>query len=524
MSDDTGKPGQQAAPRRPGRRQVLREAGAAGAGLAVGLLSAASPAEAADGNPVLLGKASSATATTAVTTTKGNGLQATAKANGASGVSGVDASTGGGYGVHGTSSAGTGVYGTTSAAGQEGVIGWDTSTGGGTGVFGRSNNGTGMFGVTYATGQIGVQGLDNSSGSGGGYGVVGASTEGTGVSGTSEDGTGVSGSSVEGIGVTGASDNGTGISGSTSADGNYGVQGVDASSGGGYGLHGSSGNGTGAYGATAAVGNYGVQGVDASSKSTETGVEGGYGVYGTSVNGTGVYGSTSAQNLSSPAGVYGTNSANSVGAAGIWGSDISTNGREGVFGESIAGIGVLASTQDGPNALVSQGNAQVQGDLAVTGTVSKGGGAFKIDHPLDPGGKYLYHSFVESPDMKNVYDGTIVLDRAGRATVELPDWFEALNRDFRYQLTPVGSPAPGLHVAAKITGGRFTIAGGPAGTEVCWQVTGIRKDRWANAHRIPVEQDKPAADQGRYLHPDLYDGQPLTELARSPLTARNRPA
>src|SRR5579863_5923633 len=504
MSDDTGKPGQQAAPRRPGRRQVLREAGAAGAGLAAGLLSAASPAEAANGNPVLLGKASSATATTAVATTKGNGLQATAKANGASGVSGVDASSGGGYGVHGTSSAGTGVYGTTSAAGQEGVIGWDTSTGGGTGVFGRSNNGTGMFGVTYATGQIGVQGLDNSSGSGGGYGVVGASTE--------------------GIGVTGVSDNGTGISGSTSADGKYGVQGVDTSSGGGYGLHGSSGNGTGAYGATTAVGNYGVQGVDTSSKSTEAGVEGGYGVYGTSVNGTGVYGSTSAQNLSAPAGVYGTNSANSVGAAGIWGSDISTNGREGVFGESIAGIGVLASTQDGPNALVSQGNAQVQGDLAVTGTMSKGGGSFKIDHPLDPGGKYLYHSFVECPDMKNVYDGTEVLDASGRATVTLPDWFEALNRDFRYQLTPVGSPAPGLHVAAEITGGRFTIAGGAAGLRVCWQVTGIRRDRWANAHRIPVEQDKPAADQGRYLHPDLYDGQPLTELARNSLTARNRPA
>jgi len=524
MSDDTGKPGQQAVPRRPGRRQVLREAGAAGAGLAVGLLSAASPAEAANGNPVLLGKANSATATTVVTTTKGNGLQATAKANGASGVSGVDASTGGGYGVHGTSSAGTGVYGTTSAAGQDGVIGWDTSTGGGTGVFGRSNNGTGMFGVTYATGQIGVQGLDNSSGSGGGFGVVGASTEGTGVSGTSEDGTGVSGTSTEGIGVTGVSDNGTGISGSTSADGNYGVQGVDASSGGGYGLHGSSGNGTGAYGATTAVGKYGVQGVDTSSKSTETGVEGGYGVYGTSVNGTGVYGSTSAQNLSSPAGVYGTNSANSVGAAGILGSDISTNGREGVFGESIAGIGVLASTSEGPNALVSQGNAQVQGDLAVTGTVSKGGGSFKIDHPLDPGGKYLYHSFVESPDMKNVYDGTEVLDASGRATVMLPDWFEALNRDFRYQLTPVGSPAPGLHVAAEITGGRFTIAGGAAGLKVCWQVTGIRKDPWANAHRIPVEQDKPAADQGRYLHPDLYDGQALTELDRSPRTPRNRPA
>jgi hypothetical protein len=209
-----------------------------------------------------------------------------------------------------------------------------------------------------------------------------------------------------------------------------------------------------------------VQGVDASSKSTETGTVGGYGVYGTSVNGTGVYGSS-----------------------------------------------------DGPNALVSEGNAQVQGDLAVTGTVSKGGGAFKIDHPLDPGGKYLYHSFVESPDMKNVY-GTVVLDASGRATVTLPSWFEALNRDFRYQLTPIGHPAPGLHVAAEITGGRFTIAGGAAGLKVCWQVTGTRQDRWANAHRIPVEQDKPAADQGRYLHPDLYDGQPLPAIAENRNLAR----
>jgi hypothetical protein len=448
---------------------MLREAGAAGAGLAAGLLSAASPAEAASSNPVLLGKANSATATTAVTTTKGNGLQGTAKANGASGVQGADASSAGGYGVYGSSQHGTGVYGSTRSDGDSGVLG------------------------------------------------VGNSSASSGVLGTSANGTGVSGVSSEG----------TGVYGSTSADSNYGVQGVDTSSGGGYGLYGSSGNGTGACGATSAVGNYGVQGVDTSSEGTPLGTEGGYGVYGTSVNGTGVYGSTSAANRYSPAGVYGTNTTDSVAASGIWGNDVSTDGWQGVYGESIAGIGVLASTQDGPNALVSQGNAQVQGDVAVTGTVSKGGGSFKIDHPLDPGGKYLYHSFVESPDMKNVYDGTEVLDASGRATVILPDWFEALNRDFRYQLTPVGSPAPGLHVAAEITGGRFTIAGGAAGVKVCWQVTGIRKDRWANAHRIPVEQDKPAADQGRYLHPDLYDGQPLTvvaKLARRPLAARNHPA
>ena len=61
-------------------------------------------------------------------------------------------------------------------------------------------------------------------------------------------------------------------------------------------------------------------------------------------------------------------------------------------------------------------------------------------------------------------------------------------------------------------------------------MTGIRRDRCADAHRIPVELDKPAADQGRYLHPDLHDGEPLTAIVRnrnlagSPLTARNRPA
>jgi len=75
------------------------------------------------------------------------------------------------------------------------------------------------------------------------------------------------------------------------------------------------------------------------------------------------------------------------------------------------------------------------GDAHVTGSLSKGGGSFKIDHPLDPENKYLYHSFVESPEMMNVYNGNALLDANGEAWVELPDWFETLNRDFRYQLT-----------------------------------------------------------------------------------------
>jgi len=141
------------------------------------------------------------------------------------------------------------------------------------------------------------------------------------------------------------------------------------------------------------------------------------------------------------------------------------------------------------------------GNVTVTGVMSKGGGSFKIDHPLDPENKYLYHSFVESPDMMNIYNGNVILDARGQAWVELPEWFGPLNRDFRYQLTAVGAPGPNLYVAEKISGNRFQIAGGEPGMEVSWQVTGIRQDAFAEAHRIPVEEDKPENERGNYLHP-----------------------
>jgi hypothetical protein len=118
--------------------------------------------------------------------------------------------------------------------------------------------------------------------------------------------------------------------------------------------------------------------------------------------------------------------------------------------------------------------------------------------------------------MKNVYDGVVVLDRKGKAEIELPDWFSILNKDFRYQLTAIGAPGPNLYIAEKISdtttsnknknnnNSRFRIAGGTSGMEVSWQVTGIRKDPWANANRIQVEEDKPDKERGYYLHPDVY--------------------
>jgi hypothetical protein len=151
-------------------------------------------------------------------------------------------------------------------------------------------------------------------------------------------------------------------------------------------------------------------------------------------------------------------------------------------------------------------HADSSGNLNITGTLSKGAGSFKIDHPLAPANKYLYHSFVESPDMMNVYNGNIVTSKNCTATVVLPDYFEALNRDFRYQLTVIGQFAQAI-VAHEVKDNRFTIKTDKPGVKVSWQVTGIRHDAYADAHRIQVEENKPPQEQGHYLHPELF-GQP----------------
>jgi hypothetical protein len=198
---------------------------------------------------------------------------------------------------------------------------------------------------------------------------------------------------------------------------------------------------------------------------------------------------------------------------------------DGVHGESNSGVGVLGMSSSSYGVYgkgISGLAAYLDGNVTITGNLQKPGGSFKIDHPVDPANKYLCHSFVESPDMKNVYDGVVVLDNKGKAEIELPDWFGILNKDFRYQLTAIGAPGPNLYIAEEISeatttkysnsnsnnnnnnSSRFKIAGGASGMKVSWQVTGIRKDPWANANRIRVEEDKPAKERGYYLHPDLY--------------------
>ncbi|WP_214102585.1 hypothetical protein [Acrocarpospora catenulata] len=148
--------------------------------------------------------------------------------------------------------------------------------------------------------------------------------------------------------------------------------------------------------------------------------------------------------------------------------------------------------------------AWLNGDVDLKGTLFKTNLQFKIDHPLDPAGRYLSHSAVESDEMKNVYDGEVVLDGNGVAEIVLPAWFEALNERFRYQLTPIGRPAPNLHIARELSGNRFAIAGGDPGTKVCWQVTGVRHDPYALANPLVVESDKEGEEHGRYRHPEPH--------------------
>lgn len=260
----------------------------------------------------------------------------------------------------------------------------------------------------------------------------------------------------------------------------------------------------------------------------------GRGVNSTTTGGTALWGTTS--NISS-AGVIGDNrpgngegvvgfsdGPNGVGSVvgradgagyGVRGFNTSTGigviGQAGISGGTgIAGWfeNVNAANNSTVLRVVQHGSStglagQFVGDVDVTGTLSKGAGAFKIDHPLDPENKFLYHSFVESPDMKNIYDGVIECDARGEAVVRLPEYFEALNRDFRYQLTCVGGFS-NVYVKDEVANNRFVIAGGRPGLKVSWQVTGIRQDAYANAHRIPNEVMKSPTERGYYLHPQAH--------------------
>ena len=366
------------------------------------------------------------------------------------GVSGYFTSTAS-YGVHGeTASVANGIAGVRGSAGLPGV----TVTGR-YGVLGQSDTGRGVTGVSRdSNGLYGWSTSTWATRSEGQWGGVYALSWGASSDAIRGENTATSGASWGVVG-TSASPTGRGVAGFNSA---------------------ATGSAEGVYGNSSSANGRGVSGY-AGATSGET-----YGVYGQNVSNNG-------------AGVRGEST-----YVGVWGQ---SSGRWGVYGRSTgatSSYGVYGSVDSGTGNYAGY----FAGNVNITGSLSKSSGSFKIDHPLDPMNKYLYHSFVESPDMMNVYNGNVTLDESGAAWVELPAYFEALNRDFRYQLTPIGGPGPNLYIAQEVQGNRFLVAGGAPGLRVSWQVTGIRQDAYAKANPIVVEVEKPAEERGALLHPEVY--------------------
>lgn len=253
---------------------------------------------------------------------------------------------------------------------------------------------------------------------------------------------------------------------------------------------------------------YGLQargsiGVQASGTGTEgVGLSG----YGAGTDGHGVMGSGAtgvAGFSSSYRGVWGDAFDNSGGTAyGIYGEARSNPGR-GVYG--------LASNASGTGYGVRGVNSASAGYgvYAVGDSGASGNKSFVIDHPFDPLNKYLKHYSAEGPEPKNIYDGTVVTDSKGWATVQLPDYFTSINKDPRVQLTVSDSSEDFImvKVVGGVNGNTFRIRTSKGGAKVYWEVKATRNDLWNQAHGAPVEVLKDAAEKGKYQHPELY-GQP----------------
>jgi hypothetical protein len=398
----------------------------------------------------------------------------------------------GNYGYLGDDS--YGVYGSSNGSG---VFGYSSNWG----VYGRNHNNNsgslggsdyGALGSYSSNGNHGYLGSENYGVYGyysnsGNYGYLGSadngvygyhSSSGAGVSGFSNSGSGLRGQSISGVGVYGETRSDYGVYGYHSNSGNNGSiggsdNGVWGYASRGVGVHGYYHNGN--FGWVGSV-SYAVYGENITGNKGNLGSEE-YGVYGENVNGNKGY------LASEDYGVYGYN----------------ISGKYGMLGHVSAGVYGYGR----PLAGMFNGDVTITGDATITGRLVKGSGSFQIDHPLDPANKFLCHSFVESPDMMNIHNGNVILDSAGEAVIELPEWYGALNKDFRYQLTCIGGYA-NVYISQKIENNQFKIAGGSPGLEVSWQVTGVRKDAYAINNRIEVEKLKEGDQIGKYLHPEAF--------------------
>ena len=217
--------------------------------------------------------------------------------------------------------------------------------------------------------------------------------------------------------------------------------------------------------------------------------------------------------LSAFGGINGNGGTDGSGGDGVLTQGGSASGAGQSAGDGLfakAGLGLNGASNGRAGAFL--GDVRIVGNLEVTGTKN-----FKIDHPLDPKNKYLAHAAIESSEVLNIYSGNVTTNESGDAIVTLPNWFEAINKDLRYQLTVVGTFAQAI-IAEKVRNNRFTIRSNAPNVEVSWQVTGVRSDAVMLRYPFRPEEDKPERERGTYVSPEAYD-QPEesgAEWARNP--------
>jgi hypothetical protein len=346
-----------------------------------------------------------------------------------------------------------------------------------------------------------------------------------------------------------------GVQGQSSALNGRGVVGLASNGAQARGVHGRTSSGVGVYGeatgsgtgvfASGAPGGFGLDAAGGTAVRGTSNAQDGRGVDGVADNGsfaTGVFASSANGYGLQARGAVAINaiSPNLIGVAGTGFYAVVGYGQPyGVIGHgsatAVQGIGNGASStgvygEGGSFAGDFAGKVRVTGDLEVSGTKS-----FLIDHPMDPARRTLAHACVEAPEALNFYRGVVKLDGKGAATIRLPAYFAALNVDFGYQLTPIGGPAPGLHVAREIERRSFRVAGGEPGQRVSWVVTAARHDAWTRAHPFRAERRKRQRDVGKFLNPELFDkpksaginrpaGLRRLETARKRIRAASSPA
>ena len=375
--------------------------------------------------------------------------------------------------------------------------------------YGTSASAYGLYGLLTNTAPsanaAAIRGL-NSSTNGFGIGVWGQQNGG---------GTGVYGLTTSGKGVYGNSANGTGVYGAHAATSGTapGVRGTTSSTAGGS---------AGVFGSSASSNAFGFAGVlgETPSTSFNWGVAGrnpgatSVGVLGCSDYGTGASDFLNNCLFGLPFQIGGT------------GGMFIGNGTDSPFGMGVRAIGRgsngIGIDATGATAGNFNGNVAVTGNLNVTGAITAGTKDFRIDDPLDPAHKYLVHTSIESSQMMNIYNGNVVTDARGFATVRMPSWFQAVNRSFRYQLTVLGHSFARAIVWKPVHNNGFTIRTDRPRVKVSWQVAGIRHDRYANAHRTQVVVPKTGAANGNYLHPELY-GKPASKAIYGPQMMRRGP-